>query len=109
MTVESDEPGFGRRAAQDGDLLLLHYKGTLPTGEVFDSTLGADIVRTNASSVSIQPAAAVPRAISLRAGDVQPGVCAGLRTALLGMRVGGKRTVTVPPELGFGQVRPTAV
>ena len=45
----------------------------------------------------------------LLAVDVQPGVCAGLRTALLGMRVGGKRTVTVPPELGFGQVRPTAV
>jgi len=105
VTVDSDEPGFGRRSAQDGDLLLVHYKGTLSTGDVFDSTLGGEVVRTNASSVSIQPAAAVPRAISLRAGDVQPGVCAGLRTALLGMRVGGKRTVTVPPELGFGQVR----
>ena len=107
MTVDADVPGFGKRAAQEGDLLLVHYKGTLSTGEVFDSTLGGEVVRTNASSVSIQPAAAVPRAISLRVGDVQPGVCAGLRTALLGMRVGGKRTVTVPPELGFGQVRPT--
>lgn len=29
-------------------------------------------------------------------------MCAGLQQAILGMRVGGKRTVVVPPELGFG-------
>ena len=109
MTVVAEEPGFGKRAAQDGDLLLVHYKGTLLSGEVFDSTLGGGVVRSNGlTSVSIQPAASVPRAISLRAGDVQPGVCAGLRAALLGMRVGGKKTVTVPPELGFGQAQVAA-
>ena len=104
MTVVAEEPGFGKRAAQDGDLLLVHYKGTLLSGEVFDSTLGGGVVRSNGlTSVSIQPAASVPRAISLRAG-----AHAGLRAALLGMRVGGKKTVTVPPELGFGQAQVAA-
>lgn len=77
-----------------------------------DTTLGGAVVRTSGTSASVQPAAAVPRVVSLRAGDVQPGVCVGLRAALLGMRVGGKRTVSVPPELGFGQaavVAPYAV
>lgn len=35
-------------------------------------------------------------------GGPQPGICDGLRQAVVGMRVGGKRTVVVPPELGFG-------
>lgn len=105
VTVEADAPGFGKRAAAEGDLLLVHYKGTLSNGETFDSTLGGAVVRTSGTSASVQPAPAVPRAVSLRAGDVQPGVCDGLKAALLGMRVGGTRTVTVPPELGFGQAR----
>ena len=109
VTVEADAPGFGKRAAAEGDLLLVHYKGTLlASGETFDSTLGGAVVRTSGTSASVQPAPAVPRAISLRAGDVQPGVCDGLKAALLGMRVGGTRTVTVPPELGFGQAQVAA-
>ena len=51
--------------------------------------------------MSIRPAAAVPRVVALRS-DPQPGVCAGLKQALFGMRVGGKRSVLVPAELGFG-------
>ncbi|PNH03110.1 Peptidyl-prolyl cis-trans isomerase FKBP17-2, chloroplastic [Tetrabaena socialis] len=39
------------------------------------------------------------------------GMCAGLEEAILGMRAGGRRLVTVPPELGFGArgavLRPT--
>lgn len=35
-------------------------------------------------------------------GDPVPGICAGLLQGLEGMRVGGRRTVTVPPSLGFG-------
>ena len=39
------------------------------------------------------------------------GMCAGVEQALAGMRAGGRRRVTVPPELGFGDrgitLRPT--
>lgn len=43
-----------------------------------------------------------PAAVSLAPGAVQPGVCAGLREAILGMRIGGTRRVSVPPSEGFG-------
>jgi len=101
-TVESDSPGFGAAVAQAGDLVLVAYRGELLDGTTFDSTLGGYITRSSESSASVVPAAAVPRAVSLRPGDVQPGICDGLRQALLGMRVGGTRTVSVPPSLGFG-------
>lgn len=35
-------------------------------------------------------------------GPPVPGVCAGLQQGIEGMRVGGRRTFTVPPALGFG-------
>lgn len=35
-------------------------------------------------------------------GFPQPGVCEGLQQALLGMKIGGQRSVLVPPQLGFG-------
>jgi hypothetical protein len=35
-------------------------------------------------------------------GFPQPGVCEGLQQAILGMKIGGQRSVLVPPQLGFG-------
>ena len=32
----------------------------------------------------------------------QPGICLGLQQALVGMKIGGKRSVKVPAQLGFG-------
>ncbi|KAJ9508473.1 hypothetical protein QJQ45_012009 [Haematococcus lacustris] len=44
----------------------------------------------------------VMRPIILRlGGGPVPGVCAGLQQGVRGMRVGGRRTFVVPPELGF--------
>ena len=102
--VESESVGFGKHAVAEGDLVLAHWVGRQSaTGTAFDSTRGGAPVRTNGvNNVSITAAASVPRVVNLRAGDVQPGVCPGLRLALLGMRVGGKRTVSFGPELGFG-------
>lgn len=42
-----------------------------------------------------------PVIIRLGGGPV-PGICAGLQDGLKGMRVGGRRTFTVPASLGFG-------
>ena len=47
------------------------------------------------------PGALRPLAVRL-GGSPVPGVCAGLQDALLGMRVGGRRVVAIPPERGFG-------
>jgi peptidylprolyl isomerase len=64
-----------------GDGLAVHYTGTLEDGTVFDSSRDRD-----------------PLVFVLGRGDVIEGWDLGFAT----MRVGGKRTLIVPPDLGFG-------
>lgn len=40
ITIIQDTPGFGKAAAQPGDILLVHWVGSLSDGQVFDSTRG---------------------------------------------------------------------
>lgn len=98
LTIEvlEDVPGSGTAAARQGDLLLLHYVGTLPGGGVFDSTRGGAAYRDGGNGV-LRPA------IITLGGAPVPGICAGLQQGLAGMRVGGRRTFHVPPGLGFGE------
>jgi FKBP-type peptidyl-prolyl cis-trans isomerase len=69
--------------AREGKILDVHYTGWLKDGTKFDST--QDCTQ--------------PLTLRLGAGDVIKGLDEGL----VGMRVGGKRRLTVPPELGFGK------
>lgn len=39
-------------------------------------------------------------------GDPVPGICDGLTQAVVGMRVGETKRVTVPAQLGFGTTSP---
>lgn len=66
-----------------GDTLTVHYVGTLSDGKVFDSSLDRD----------------TPFTFTLGVGQVIRGWDEGLA----GMRVGGKRQLTVPPEYGYGE------
>jgi len=95
ITIDQDVPGIGSHGAAKGDLLLLHYVGRLKdSGQVFDSTRGGLMYRDGGLGVL--------RPVIIRlGGDPVPGICAGLRQGLLGMTVGGRRTFSVPPELGF--------
>jgi FKBP-type peptidyl-prolyl cis-trans isomerase FkpA len=98
--VEADSPGAGTAAARRGDLVLVHYVGTLAEGgAVFDSTRGGLAYRDGG------PGALQPTAIRL-GGDPAPGLVAGLAAAIEGMRVGGRRRVRVPAALGFGSGAP---
>ncbi|MEW5305472.1 MAG: hypothetical protein WDW38_010119 [Sanguina aurantia] len=95
IVVVSDVPGVGKHPAQRGDLLLLHYVGTLDDGTVFDSTRGGLAYRDGGAGVL--------RPVALRlGGSPTPGLTEGLQQALEGMTVGGTRSVTVPASLGFG-------
>ncbi|OGY97566.1 MAG: peptidylprolyl isomerase [Candidatus Liptonbacteria bacterium RIFCSPLOWO2_01_FULL_56_20] len=68
--------------AKSGDTLAVHYAGTLADGTKFDSSYDHG----------------EPIEFKLGAGDVIPGWDLGL----LGVRVGGKRNLVIPPELAYG-------
>ncbi|PNW78393.1 hypothetical protein CHLRE_09g399300v5 [Chlamydomonas reinhardtii] len=96
IEVLEDVKGVGSRGARPGDLLLFHYVGRLEgSGQVFDSTRGGLKYRDGG------PGVLRPAAVALGGGPI-PGICEGLQQALTGMSIGGRRTVRVPPELGFG-------
>jgi len=76
LQTEDISVGSGPVARQ-GNTVEIKYSGTFTDGKEFDS-----------SSVSF----------TIGAGQV----IKGLESGVLGMSVGGKRKVTVPPELGYG-------
>jgi FKBP-type peptidyl-prolyl cis-trans isomerase len=69
--------------AKKGDFVQVHYTGKLTNGKVFDS--------------SIPRGAALE--FKLGAGQVIRGWDEGIAL----MKVGGKATLTIPPELAYGE------
>jgi len=82
--VTSPPPEDCERKAQNGDILYMHYVGKLASGKQFDS------------SYSHTPAD--PFGFKLGAGHV----IAGWEEGVVGMCVGEKRKLTIPPSLGYG-------
>ena len=66
---------------ETGDKVVVHYTGTLEDGTQFDTSIGR-----------------APFSFPLGAGRVIKGWDEGVA----GMKVGGKRKLTIPPELGYG-------
>lgn len=80
LKIEDVRAGTGAEA-KNGDMLTVHYEGKLDDGTVFDSSYGRE-----------------PFTLTLGRGDV----IRGWELGLLGMKAGGKRQLTIPPELGYG-------
>ncbi|MEQ1561351.1 MAG: FKBP-type peptidyl-prolyl cis-trans isomerase [Nitrospira sp.] len=72
----------GGEMALPGNKVFVHYTGRFVDGRVFDSSLTRN----------------EPISFVLGSGQVIKGWDEGL----VGMRVGGKRILSIPPELGYG-------
>jgi len=81
IEIEEIQTGEGPEA-KDGDRVEMHYRGTFTDGKQFDSSYD----RGNTFS------------FNLGRGEV----IKGFDLMVLGMRPGGKRKATIPPEFGYG-------
>jgi FKBP-type peptidyl-prolyl cis-trans isomerase len=81
LKVEDVQIGTGDVAAA-GKKVTVHYTGTLTDGTKFDSSVDRN----------------QPFTFTLGAGEVIQGWDQGVA----GMKVGGKRKLTIPPSLGYG-------
>src|SRR3989338_7134668 len=81
LMIEEIKVGEGAEA-KNGDTVRVHYTGWLTDGTKFDSSVDRG----------------EPFEFNLGAGEVIKGWDQGVA----GMKVGGKRKLTIPPDLGYG-------
>lgn len=81
VSINEELIGTGE-IAQPGDSIAVHYTGKFQDGTVFDSSVGRG----------------EPFQFILGVGQVIEGWDRGV----VGMRVGGKRTLIIPPQYGYG-------
>lgn len=82
LKIEDTQVGTGA-AVKDGDVVTVNYIGTLVDGTQFDSSYDRN-----------EP-------FSFAVGEGQ--VIAGWDQGIIGMQVGGKRTLSIPSSLGYGE------
>jgi peptidylprolyl isomerase len=80
---KSEDTSLGTgEEVHSGDYITIHYKGTLENGQVFDSSYERGS----------------PFNCRIGVGDV----IAGWDMGVIGMKPGGKRKLTIPPQLAYG-------
>jgi peptidylprolyl isomerase len=80
--IETLEEGSGDQVVKSGDTITVHYTGTLEDGTKFDSSVDRG----------------EPFTFTIGSGQVIQGWEQGFS----GMKVGEKRRLTIPPEMGYG-------
>jgi FKBP-type peptidyl-prolyl cis-trans isomerase len=83
LKIETTQQGTGDRVVKEDDTISVQYTGKLVSGTKFDSSYDHG---------------GQPFSFKVGAGQVIKGWDQGL----LGAKVGEKRTLTIPPDLGYG-------
>lgn len=81
LVIEDTKLGTGTEV-KSGDTVVMHYKGTLTDGTKFDSSYDRN----------------EPFSTQIGVGQVIKGWDLGIP----GMKIGGKRKLTIPSDLGYG-------
>jgi len=85
-----------------GDFVVFHYVGKFENGEVFDTSY-EDIAKEN--EIYVEEREYGPLGVNVGVGEIIPG----LDEALIGMELGEKKTITIPPEKAYGMPNPELV
>lgn len=83
LIIEDIEQGSGQEVTGRGQTIVVHYTGWLEDGTKFDSSVDRDD----------------PFSFPLDCSYVIPGWDQGV----IGMKTGGKRKLTIPPHLAYGE------
>ncbi len=83
LEIEDQIVGDGEEEAVAGQTVEVHYTGWLTDGTKFDSSHDRD------------------QTFSFKLGGGQ--VIAGWDQGVAGMKIGGSRKLTIPPEMGYGE------
>lgn len=83
LIIQTTTAGEGTETAKKGDTVSVHYTGKFTNGDAFDSSLQRD-----------------PLVITLGYNQVIKGFEEGIS----GMKINEERTITIPPELGYGNI-----
>ena len=82
LKIETTQEGTGDKVTKSGDTISVHYTGKLEDGTKFDSSVDRG----------------TPFDFTIGQGQV----IAGWEQGLLDMKVGEKRILTIPSEMGYG-------
>jgi FKBP-type peptidyl-prolyl cis-trans isomerase len=82
LEIKTTQPGTGDRTVKSGDTVDVYYTGKLTDGKVFDSNVGSG----------------KPFEFTVGAGMV----IQGWEQGFIGAKIGEKRTLTIPSDLGYG-------
>ncbi|HII67795.1 MULTISPECIES: peptidylprolyl isomerase, partial [Thermococcus] len=83
---------------EKGDFVVFNYIGKFENGEIFDTTY-EDIAKE--AGIYMEDRTYGPLGANVGVGELIPG----MDEALLGMEVGEKKNITIPPEKGYGMPR----
>ena len=86
ITINSKNKMPEEQIAKVGDVVSMNYTGTLEDGTVFDSNVDPKFGHV------------IPFEFTLGAGEVIPGWDKGI----VGMKIGDKKSLVIPPEDAYG-------